>query len=161
MTQKRPHSYHARMDHAELATWWSEAFTEGTWWAPWRDAIEGLTAEQAAWKPAPGRHSIWQIVGHMTHWHEYFVHRNLGGEPIDEQELEGLNWQEINDASETAWASARQRFADSHARVRDAMAHGAPPKPQLDMRYLYAHDCYHVGQIMYIRSLIGLPALES
>jgi hypothetical protein len=36
-----------------------------------------------------------------------------------------------------------------------------PPKPQLDLRYLLMHDCYHVGQIMYIRSLQGLPPLET
>ena len=150
------------MDQHELADWWHEAFTDGVWWAPWRDAIDGLTAEQAAWRPAAGRHSIWQIVDHMAHWHEYFVIRNQGGAAMDEHELEQLNWQETDDVSEPAWHAARERFARSHAQVRDALIRGcSPPKPQLNLRYLYAHDCYHVGQIMYIRSLMGMPALET
>lgn len=149
------------MHRPELAEWWNEAFTEGVWWAPWRDALEGLTAVQAAWKPAPGRHSIWQIVAHMTHWHEYFAHRNEGGAPLDEQELERRNWQEIDDTSDSAWNAARDRFAASHADVGRLLASPEPLDPQLDLRYLYAHDCYHVGQVMYIRSLMGLAALES
>ena len=30
------------------------------------ETLVGLTAEQAAWKPAPDRNSIWQIVDHLT-----------------------------------------------------------------------------------------------
>jgi uncharacterized damage-inducible protein DinB len=151
------------MNRDTLAEWWDEAFHEGVWWAPWRQAIEGLTAEQAAWSPAPGRHSIWQLCNHMIFWHEYFVHRNEGGAPVTEDELERLSWQDPADTDEEAWRATRERFAATHARVRAALAtrDTPPPKPQLDLRYLLFHDSYHIGQVMYIRALLGLEALES
>lgn len=152
------------MKRSELAQWWDEAFNEGTWWAAWRLALEGLTAQEAAWQPAPGRHSIWQIVNHMIHWHEYFVHRVRGGAPMDETELERLNWRPTPEVNEASWQNTRERFATSHALVGELLRDPAmpdPPKPQLHPRYLLMHDNYHIGQVMYIRSLLGKAALES
>jgi len=152
------------MDGIELAEWWDEAFEKSVWWAAWREALEGLSAEQAAWRPAPGRHSIWQLLAHMTFWHEYFVHRTLGGAPHTKEELDRLNWQEPPEVNGDAWRAARDRFAGSHARVREIMADPAtppPPKPELHPRYLLFHDSYHFGQVMYIRALLGLEAMES
>jgi len=41
-------------------------YEEGWQWQPsLSKALEGLTAAQAAWKPSPARHSIWQIVRHL------------------------------------------------------------------------------------------------
>jgi len=154
----------AIMDRTELAAWYDEAAHDQVWWAPWDRVLEGLTAEQAAWEPAPGRHSIRAIVDHVIHWREYFVHRNRGGAPTTEADLERRNWAPLEDTSEAAWERTRVRFAESHALVRAAMldpAVGPPPKPQLDLRYLLLHDTYHVGQIMTIRALLGLPPLET
>lgn len=152
------------MDYHEIAAWWDEAQDAEVWWAPWARAVDGLTAEQASWRPAPGRHSIWELVNHMTFWREYFVKRNTGAEPLSMEEVDRLNWQTPPVINDEAWAAARQRFLDSHARVRETMTGTPgpePPKPQLNLRYLLFHDCYHVGQIMYIRALLGLEALES
>ena len=38
-----------------------ETFAQERWHPPLATAVYGLTAAQAAWKPAPERHSIWQI----------------------------------------------------------------------------------------------------
>lgn len=153
------------MNRSELLEWWDEAFNETVWWAAWRKAIEGLSAEEAAWSPTPGRHSIWQIVNHLMFWHEYFVHRNTGGEPKTLVEIDVLNWQDIDDVSEDAWQRTCDQFIGSHARVRelltDPAVSGAPPKPEFELRYLLFHGCYHIGQIMYIRALLGKEALES
>lgn len=152
------------MDRQELARWWDEAARDGVWWAPWSRAVEGLTAEQAAWKPAPRRHSIWELVSHMTFWREYITYRNQGGAPSSQAEVDRQNWQEPAEITEEAWQAARERFAASHTRVRALLADPnapAPPKPELDPRYFLFHDSYHVGQIMYIRALLGLEALES
>lgn len=152
------------MDNRDLAAWWDEAFNETVWWAAWRRALEDLTAEEAAWHPAPGRHSIWQIVNHMIHWREYFDYRVRGGAPYDEAELDRLNWQPTPEVNETAWMNTRERFASSHALVAELLNDPAmpePPKPQLHPRYLLMHDNYHIGQVMFIRSLLGKAALES
>lgn len=152
------------MNQQDLAHWWDEAFNETVWWAAWRRVLEDLTAAEAAWQPAPGRRSIWQIVNHMIHWREYFVHRNRGGAPMDEQTLEAHNWQEITDFSESAWVDTRKRFSTSHALVAELLAdpnRPDPPKPQLHPRYVLFHDTYHMGQVMFLRALLGKPSLES
>jgi uncharacterized damage-inducible protein DinB len=151
------------MDRMRLVEWWDEAFNEGVWWAPWRDALADLTADEAAWQPAPNRHTIWDLVRHMTFWNEYFVYRNQGGTPYSQEAVDGKNWQPLEDASEDAWRAARDRFAASHAQVRAALADPSippPPKPQLDLRYLLMHNSYHIGQVMYIRALLGRQPLE-
>src|SRR2546425_7695785 len=58
------------MDQQTLVRIWEEAWTDGIWYASWEKAIDA-TAAQAAWKPEPGRHSIWQILNHMLFWQDY------------------------------------------------------------------------------------------
>ncbi len=152
------------MDRRELVQWWDEAFDEGVWWAAWRRAVDGLTAEQAAWKPAPDRHSIWQLVNHMIFWRDYLVHRTRGGAPATATELDRKSWQDPEDQSEAAWRQTVYRFVESHARARAVMDDPetpASPTPELDLRYLLFHDTYHIGQVMYIRALMGMEPLES
>jgi len=152
------------MDRDQLVRWWDEAFSEGVWWAPWRLALEGLTAEEAAWQPAAERHSIWQLVNHLIFWHDYFAHRIEEGQPFAEQEVARLNWKPVPDPTEAFWSATRERFAESHARVRALLADPRTPPPptsQLDLRYLLFHDSYHIGQVMYVGALLGKQALEA
>ncbi len=43
-------------------------FEKEAWQPSLRMAIDGVTAKMAAWKPGPQRHSIWQIVRHLSRW---------------------------------------------------------------------------------------------
>jgi DinB superfamily len=43
-------------------------FQREAWQPSLAMAVQGLTAAQVSWKPGPDRHSIWQIVRHVTHW---------------------------------------------------------------------------------------------
>lgn len=46
------------------------------WVNPLRDALEGITAENALWRPsAPDAHGIWDIVLHLAVWNEHIVER--------------------------------------------------------------------------------------
>ena len=45
-----------------------------------RGSIRGLSPEQAAWRPAAGRHNIWELVVHSAYW-KYAARRRLTGEP--------------------------------------------------------------------------------
>ena len=52
-----------------------EAFSKKTWHGPnLRQAIKGVTAKQAAWRPAPRRHNIWEETLHAAYW-KYAVRR--------------------------------------------------------------------------------------
>ena len=57
-----------------------EAFVKKAWHGPnLRGTIRGLSAAEAAWRPGPGRHSVWELVVHAAYW-KYAVRRRLSGE---------------------------------------------------------------------------------
>jgi hypothetical protein len=156
------------LDRDLFLKWWSEAWTEGLWAAPWSKAVEGLTAAQAAWRPqataAPGgvqagpRHSIWQLIEHVVFWRINWMGRLDGGPRPTERELQEHNFPEIAAPSEAAWADARRRLAESQERVaaavRDRFEVAAP------MMQFLPHDMYHFGQVNLIRGMLGLKPIE-
>ncbi len=146
------------MLHESLMKWWNEAWQKGLWAAAWGKAVEGLTAEQAAWKPGPQRHSIWQIVNHLVFWREDTLARLAGGDKPSDEEIARLNFAEPPQVSEAAWQAARRRLQQSQDAVASALSN---PNNAMDrLRFLLPHDCYHFGQIMLLRSLQGLPPIE-
>jgi len=56
-----------------------------------RGSLRGLSAEDAAWRPAAGRHSIWELAVHAAYW-KYVVRRRLTGEKKGSFSLEGSDW---------------------------------------------------------------------
>src|SRR5579871_7032841 len=64
------------------------------WQPPLSGALRGLTAAEAAWKPAPPRHSIWQIVRHLILWKRGVLQEWDGDTPAGAA-LRAAEWQEI------------------------------------------------------------------
>jgi len=147
------------MDDRSLMTkWWHDAWKEGLWAASWDNSLQGLTAAQAAWRPAPGRHSIWQIVSHMTFWREDALGRLKGKAAPSDEEVARQNFPEPKDASDKAWRDAVQRFSRSQEAVGKALADAGVSIERL--AYMLPHDCYHMGQINYIRAMQGIKTIE-
>ena len=145
------------MDRENLLKLWDESWEEGIWFASWSEAIKGLTAAQAAWRPKPGLHSIWQLVGHVNFWRAYTLDTLAGRpKPTDEQMQRG-NLPEPEAPDDAAWAAARAQLADTHRRMREAIADERHPLDRL--RYHLAHDANHLGQILYLRRLQGLEPI--
>lgn len=145
------------MQTIDILKWWDNAWDEGLWYAPWSKAVEGLTAAQAAWSPAPGRHSIWAIVNHMSFWREYSL-RALRGDRPTKEEAERRNFEAPTQVTEAGWNAARLRFTDLQDQIRAVIADPAGDVTRI--RYHIPHDSYHIGQIMYLRAMQGLPAIE-
>lgn len=51
------------------------SYNQDDWVCPLLEALEGVTAREAAWVPTCDRQSIWEIVLHMTVWTENIVER--------------------------------------------------------------------------------------
>ena len=144
-------------DRELLLKTWDETWNSPTWFPSWKQAFAGLTPQQAAWKPAPKRNSIWQNLNHIAFWRETVVNR-LAGKPPSEDEVNRKNFEEPSEMTDAAWTAAQKRFEDAHNGIRKAMADTNTPAEKF--HYLLAHDAYHMGQIMYVRALQGLPAIE-
>ena len=148
------------MDREGLKTLWQEALTEGLWYAPWPKALDGLTPQQAAWKPQPQRHSIWQLLNHIVFWQDYTLRAARGEKPAREdfaRETERRNWEEPAEISDAAWSGARERFMTSYRAMVELINTGDAAERPL---YHLMHESYHFGQIMYLRAMQGLEPSE-
>jgi uncharacterized damage-inducible protein DinB len=129
-----------------------------------RGAIRGLSPGQAARRPAPGRHNIWEIVVHCAYW-KYAVWRRLTGARRGSFPVEGSNWFERPVArTPAAWAADRRLLERMHRTLRLAIAEtpaaalrrrsaGLKTTPFDLIAGVAAHDLYHAGQIQLIKTL--------
>jgi hypothetical protein len=127
-----------------------------------RGSIRGITAAQAAKRPAPGRHSIQEVVVHCAYW-KYAVWRNLTAAKRGSFPLEGSNWFARPEADERRWKADVALLGAMHRQLRDAFGRLTPrdlrakgkgrfTKADL-IAGITAHDLYHAGQIQLIKKL--------
>ena len=143
---------------------------EWQWQPPLSGALRGLTAAEAAWKPAPPRHSIWQIVRHLILWKRGVLDA-WDGDPPDGNQLGAADWKEAT-GSEAEWERdrrtlleiseqflARARALDDAGLARQVVWYKGGATQPLAARVVRTttHDIYHAGQIMYVRALQGIP----
>lgn len=153
------------LDHLEVT------FEKATWQPPLSMAVQGLDARQAAWKPSPERHSIWQIVRHVILWKRGVLNA-WDGRVQDEQDLERTDWQEVS-GSQEAWQAdvrtlhevtmsikERVRVLDDTDLARAIPTYKGYPDQPLAVRLarMATHDIYHAGQIRYLRALQKLQS---
>jgi uncharacterized damage-inducible protein DinB len=146
------------MDRAAYLKLWDGSWDGDIWFAPWTKAVNDLTAAQAAWKPAKGRHSIWQTVKHVVFWRNLTLSLLAGKPRPPAHEIETGNFPEPATPTDAEWSRAREALEDSHTRLRAAIADDKNPMDRL--QYHLAHDSYHLGQIMYLRAMQGLKPIE-
>ncbi|MGE5800095.1 MAG: DinB family protein [Syntrophaceae bacterium] len=142
-----------------------EGYEKKAWHGPnLRGSIRGVELKEAAWRPGPGRHNIWEIVVHAAYW-KYAVRRRILGEKRGSFPLKGSNWfVRPTSVTETAWQADGALLEEMHRKMRTTVA-GLSPK---DLRkiprgskvsnaaIIYGialHDVYHTGQIQLLKRL--------
>jgi uncharacterized damage-inducible protein DinB len=143
-----------------------EAYEKKTWHGPnLKGSLRGVTAEEAAWRPAAVRHNIWEIAVHAAYW-KYTVRRRLLGEKRGSFPLKGSNWFTLPlQATAAAWKEHLQLLDDMHRSMREAIA--TLPASRLNDRTpnskntnlavisgIAYHDVYHAGQIQLLKRLM-------
>src|SRR6266567_204117 len=115
-----------------------EAFDKKSWHGPnLRGSLRGVTAKQAAWRPAPDRHNIWEFALHAAYW-KYVVRRKITGEKRGSFPLPGSNFfarpvelpVELNEA---AWKADVSLLIAQHQDLRRAIVQlpGSGRRPTL------------------------------
>lgn len=143
-----------------------DGFNKVAWHGPnLRGSIRGVTAREAAIRPASGRHNIWEIVVHAAYW-KYAVRRRILGEKRGSFSAPGSNWFERpKDRSEKAWRADISLLEQEHQRLREAVsaiepealdrpARGSKTRVRRLIAGIAFHDVYHAGQIQLIKRLI-------
>ena len=146
------------MDKQAMVEQWDEFNKKNTWFAGIENAFDGLTPQQAAWKPDSNRHSIWQILNHISYWREVVAKRTASDWQPPDDEVARMNWEEPSERSESAWRTSRERLTRSHQTIRNVLESGALTWEKF--KYILPHDAYHVGQATYVRAMQGLKPIE-
>jgi len=141
---------------------------EGDPWhgSPLRSILQDITHEQAASRPLPNAHSVWELVLHITAW-KGEVRRRLAGAPAGEPQ-EG-DWPLVGDATAEGWQAALARLEAVHRELIGALRILPEHKlfePTNDPRNretgsgvsfyvllhgIVQHDVYHSGQIALLK----------
>ena len=53
-------------------------FETNGWFVAVKNAIAGISAEQAGWKPADTDNSIWQLISHINYYNNAYLERFNG-----------------------------------------------------------------------------------
>lgn len=149
------------MSDALLSALIEEGYERKTWHGPnLRQSIRGLTAAQAAWRPVPGAHNIWELTLHAAYW-KYRMRRKIEGGKRGAFALEGSNFfkrPEPGKATESAWRADRELLEREHRALAAAVRKSAgSPRTQRIVRGIYGvafHDVYHAGQIRLLHRLM-------
>ncbi len=85
--------------------------------------LDGIPAEAAAARPLAGRHTIWEIVMHMTFW-EGVATQRLGGQRAGL--VEELNFPAMPAVSEENWKRTLDDFRASNRNFRERWRNSIP-----------------------------------
>lgn len=152
-----------------------QAFDHKAWHGPTlRGALRGVSAAQAAARPAAGRHNVWELALHCAYW-KYTVWRQLTGAKTGSFPLPGSNWFERPEkgrGGEADWKRELALLGSCHRELRAAVA--ALRDDQLDARPrgskypnrelvmgAASHDLYHAGQVSLVKRLARRGGAEA
>jgi uncharacterized damage-inducible protein DinB len=127
------------------------------------EVLDGVSAEQALKHPLEECHSIWEIVLHLSAWHE-FVLDILRGE-IGSLEV-GNDWPATpTEPDAETWETAKRHFEGQGQEIRELIMHldedrmhetvpGKDFSMKVMLHGLAEHTTYHTGQIALLKKLV-------
>lgn len=145
---------------------YDRCYNKNGWFVAVRNAVEGVTAEQATWKPEGSDNSIWETLAHVGYYNNAYLQR-----------FKGIEYQyDVADNNETfrggerteeAWQAEVAKFDAMMTEWRGLIDSAdeskfdepVPTKPERKWFELLAdvnaHNAYHGGQILLLRKLQG------
>lgn len=140
------------------------AFAGNAWHGPpLMYLLDGVSADDAAARPIPNAHSIWEIVNHVAAWN-MIVRRRAVGETVDV--TPDLDWPPVEETTDVDWRRAIEQLKDSRARLRtvvESISDEKLPEKVHGQKYplygmlhgLVQHDLYHAGQIAVLKKALA------
>ena len=141
---------------------------------PWHagsvaELLADITAEEAASRPVPAAHSIWQLVLHMTAWADE-VRARVAGAPAGNPSAG--DWPRVGKVGPERWDAAKAALFEAYHALQNDVAELAArdlDRPTNDprnsktgegmSRYVTVHGvihhaAYHAGQIALLKRAI-------
>lgn len=131
--------------------------------------LADVSAEQAAARPIPGAHTIWELVLHLTSWVREVRRRLEAG--VTAEPADGDYPAPPARPSDAAWEQARGALAAAHEELvrtlltfPDGRLHESPRETRaqqpsvsyaVTVHGLSQHDAYHTGQIVLLKKALA------
>ncbi|GGB03791.1 DinB family protein [Puia dinghuensis] len=125
------------------------------WYVPVKQALEGLTAQQAMWKPCDSCHSVGELAYHIYFWNRASLDSFYNRKQLP---FSGNNNETFTTFTEASWTTTVQQLNQVMADWEKAIATADEAKLRKwysTLDHINTHTAYHTGQILYIRKLAG------
>lgn len=143
-----------------------QGFDTNGWFVAVKNAIDGVSVEQAVWKPNDVVNCIWETLSHLTYYNNAYMQRFKG---IDYQYDIATNDESFStgEYNEADWQSEIDRYSAVMTEWRalineaDEAKFAEPVSAENQTKWatlilnVAAHNAYHAGQIMLLRKTIG------
>jgi uncharacterized damage-inducible protein DinB len=142
------------------------AFEGNAWHGPaLLELLAGISAADAAARPIPSAHSIWELVLHIAAW-KSACQRRLEG---DRAQLTGAeDWLVVSQTNDKAWQDAKDTLLRTHQQLLEAVSRldesrlDTPILENMSSVYItlqgvVQHDLYHGGQIAILKKALERP----
>ncbi|WNB93372.1 DinB family protein [Bacillus sp. NEB1478] len=138
-------------------------FDQEDWYPPLKDALEGLTVDEANWKPEGiAANSIWETASHLHYYKERLLNRLEGKTTTTNVQNNDETFVSGND--EKSWKEFHSKMEQVHRQLQKVVGeltendlsherNGTATAKMISSIIL--HDAYHTGQIIQIRKLQG------
>lgn len=142
-------------------------YDQNGWFVALKNAIHGITGEQAAWKPEGADNSIWQILSHLNYYNNAYLERFRGVDYEYDKLDNDATFEQAEVPSEQSWKAEVDQFDRIMSEFRDLLAKAddakldelAPPARKYPWSEIISsintHNAHHGGQIVLMRKLQG------
>lgn len=138
-----------------LLTQFQSTWNKEEWFVPVSVAVDGLTAQQAMWKPNDSSHSVGELAYHLLFWNKQSLDKFYGRKP---DAFNGDNNTTFTHFTEETWTATVKELNDVMAQWEKAIREADDSKLAkwyATIANINTHNAYHTGQILYIRKLAG------
>jgi uncharacterized damage-inducible protein DinB len=146
---------------------YTACYDENGWFVALKNALENVSAEQAAWQPENSNNSIWEILSHLNFYNQAYLKRFQKIDYVYPTNDNDETFARAETISEEAWRAAVERFDAILSEWRDLLA--AADETRFDepvsatnraswaslVAQVNAHNAHHGGQIVLLRKLQG------
>jgi uncharacterized damage-inducible protein DinB len=141
-------------------------YDENGWFVALKNALTGVTAEQAVWKPESSDNSIWETLSHLNYYNFAYLQRFKG---IDYEyevpdndatftsgDASEAEWQAVTDKCDSLMNEFRSLIESADdSKFDEAVSASNTARWATLISHINAHNAYHAGQILLLRKLQG------
>jgi hypothetical protein len=144
---------------------WDYCYDKEDWYPPLLDALDGVSAANANWRPERAAvNTIWENVHHLIFYKERLLERLKGMESVYPAGITNDDTFAVPFKEESAWKDTLVRLDKVHKGIREVLASLNEEDFErvigkttigLWVTSLISHDAYHTGQIIQLLKLQG------